>query len=500
MAVKTHHRRQFNMGWHGLSVVLIGLLFIVSLCNGNPVTLPEEYDTIVVGMGAAGAVAASTLARAGKRVLALEAQDRIGGRVYTVPFGDGIVEVGAEWIHGIEDSRTYRIAMENNITIVPQTLDFHLMKSDGTPAPKNINDLMSLAFDFLEDNAEKPEPLSDFITKKLMDHLNKNAPDVAQDQTLVKAILRYLSLMIEGYEAANCWKDLNARTTFISLEGHQHMSWHRNGYMTFFDLILNTYKGGSGLPNLVTKLNTEVTKIEWPQEANGKVSVTTKDGTIFRAENVIVTVSLGVLKERHQNLFSPSLPQDKVTAIDKLQMGVIGKIIFSFEKTWWPQKESYYGFLWSNDDLKAVPEEDYWTTTINGAGTPMGSTNTITMWTVGNTAKQVEVLPEETVKTKAMGVLRRFLRNITIPEPNGMLRTKWFSNEFTRGAYSYDSMVAADYPTARADLEAPLKDASGKPRVLFAGEAAHTTRFSTVHGAADTGHREAMRLLGGEQN
>ncbi|KAJ2950551.1 hypothetical protein O0L34_g8797 [Tuta absoluta] len=487
------------MGWQRLRVVLIELLFTAFLSNGNPVSMAEEYDTIVIGMGAAGAVAASTLARAGKKVLVLEAQDRIGGRVYTVPFGDGIVEVGAEWIHGTEDSRTYRTAIENNITILPQDLDLHLMKSDGTPAPKSINDLMGLAFDFLEDNAEKPEPLSDFITKKLMDHLNKNAPEVAQDNTLVSEMLRYLSLMIEGYEAANCWKDLNAHTTFIDLEGHQHMSWQRNGYKTFFDLILNTYKDGPGLPNLTIKLNNEVTKIEWPQEASGKVSVTTKDGTVFRAENVIVTVSLGVLKERHQNLFLPSLPQYKVTAIEKLQMGVIGKIIFSFENTWWPQKDFYYGFLWKDDDLKTVPEEDYWTTTINGAGTPMGSSNTITMWTVGNTAKQVEVMPEEIVKTKAMGVLRRFLTNVTIPEPNGMLRTKWFSNEFTRGAYTYDSMVAADFPTARADLEAPLEDASGKPRVLFAGEASHTTRFSTVHGAADTGHREAMRLLGGEQ-
>lgn len=58
---------------------------------------PLNYDTIVVGMGPSGTMAAATLAKAGKRVLALEAQDRVGGRVRTVPFGDGIVELGAEW-------------------------------------------------------------------------------------------------------------------------------------------------------------------------------------------------------------------------------------------------------------------------------------------------------------------------------------------------------------------------------------------------------------------
>lgn len=57
----------------------------------------QQYDTIVVGLGAAGTAAFSKLARAGRRVLGLEAADRVGGRVKTIPFGDGIVEFGAEW-------------------------------------------------------------------------------------------------------------------------------------------------------------------------------------------------------------------------------------------------------------------------------------------------------------------------------------------------------------------------------------------------------------------
>ena len=40
---------------------------------------PEQYDAIIIGAGHNGLVAAGYLARAGKKVLVLEARDRVGG-------------------------------------------------------------------------------------------------------------------------------------------------------------------------------------------------------------------------------------------------------------------------------------------------------------------------------------------------------------------------------------------------------------------------------------
>ncbi|KAI5636662.1 flavin containing amine oxidoreductase domain-containing protein [Phthorimaea operculella] len=470
---------------------VLALLFSADLIYGNPAdsrNMPEDYDTIVVGLGAAGAVAASTLARAGKKVLALEAQDRIGGRVDTVPFGDGIVEVGAEWIHGTEGSFVYKTGIENNIDILPQDIEIQTKQSDGKEVDGNLAELLNIE-EFFEtgDDPGYPMPVSEVITERLMEN-----PDVAKDTTLMGEILRYIALMIENVTAAYSWTDLNAHSPSQSLGGHQHMSWHRNGYETFFKLVLNESEGG--LPGLDIKLSTVVTKIEWPKEDGEKVSVTTKDGTVYKADNVIVTVSLGVLKERYENLFSPSLPKEKVTAIEKLQMGVIAKTIISFEETWRPEKSFYTGLFWKDEDLKSIPSEDYWTTMFTAASSPMGSTNTVTLWTVGDVAKQVEVMPDELLKEKALSILRRFF-GADVPEPTGILRTAWQSNEFTRGAYTYDSMTASDVPTAREDLGTPVKDASGKLRVLFAGEAVHPSQFSTVHGAAETGLKAAQSIL-----
>lgn len=57
-----------------------------------------DKKIIIVGAGVSGIAAATTLLSNGfKNVTILEAENRLGGRINTIPFGKNIVELGAQW-------------------------------------------------------------------------------------------------------------------------------------------------------------------------------------------------------------------------------------------------------------------------------------------------------------------------------------------------------------------------------------------------------------------
>jgi monoamine oxidase len=61
-------------------------------------------DVVVVGAGLAGLTAARALTKAGHSVVVLEARDRVGGRTFNHPLGDGqVIEAGGEFVGPTQD-------------------------------------------------------------------------------------------------------------------------------------------------------------------------------------------------------------------------------------------------------------------------------------------------------------------------------------------------------------------------------------------------------------
>jgi spermine oxidase len=239
------------------------------------------------------------------------------------------------------------------------------------------------------------------------------------------------------------------------------------------------------------QLNKEVINIQWnPNGKNEKVIITCSDDSKFEADHVIVTVSLGVLKDRHVKLFNPNLPEDKIKAISNYGFGTLDKIFLEFSEPFWPKNDkkfSGYSFLWSKKDIDEVQKsEKSWLIDIPGFDRVDAFPNLIEFFYAGQSVKEFESLSDEKITNDVIWLLEKFLAT-SIKKPIKMIRTKWQTNKNFLGSYSFNSMNAQKAKVTPEMLAKHLTDASGKPKILFAGEATSSKFQSYAHGAVSSG-------------
>lgn len=93
--------------------VLICLFNCAVICAGDEL---NKYKVIIIGAGPAGIAAATKLLKNNiTDIRILEAENRIGGRVNSVKFGDAFVDLGGEWCHGEKDNVVYNLVKDYNI-------------------------------------------------------------------------------------------------------------------------------------------------------------------------------------------------------------------------------------------------------------------------------------------------------------------------------------------------------------------------------------------------
>ncbi|MFM8912423.1 MAG: flavin monoamine oxidase family protein, partial [Flammeovirgaceae bacterium] len=118
---------------HFLKTVSLGLASIPFVSFSKVYDKDDElFDVVIVGAGLSGLHAARTLARAGKKILVLEAQDRVGGRTWSQQVGkNDFLDLGGQWIGKGHDSM-YKLVAEAGLKTFPTyTEGKNIMRING---------------------------------------------------------------------------------------------------------------------------------------------------------------------------------------------------------------------------------------------------------------------------------------------------------------------------------------------------------------------------------
>ncbi|KAI4098946.1 MAG: hypothetical protein L6R37_006220 [Teloschistes peruensis] len=214
------------------------------------------------------------------------------------------------------------------------------------------------------------------------------------------------------------------------------------------------------------------------------------DGQVFEADRIVLTTSLGVLKE--QTLaFDPPLPRWKLEPIERLGFGVLNKLVLVYEKPFWNVDQDMFGLLRDSDNPGSLDQEDYvknrgkfylfWNC-IKTSGRPV-----LIALMAGDAAVQAESASDNELINGVTADLRRMFKGTHVPRPSETIVTRWRKDPFTRGTYSY--VGATSLPD---DYDIMARSVGN---LHFAGEATCGTHPATVHGAYISGLRAASEIM-----
>jgi monoamine oxidase len=191
---------------------------------------------------------------------------------------------------------------------------------------------------------------------------------------------------------------------------------------------------------------------------------------------LVVTLPLGVLQNQDV-VFTPKLPLSKQNAIAKLGMGVLNKCYLRFPRVFWSDKMDWLEYIPAQQG-----EWSEWVSFKRAANQPV-----LLGFNAGNQGREIETWSNEQIVASAMKTLR-IIYGTNIPDPVDYQITRWVSDPFSRGSYSYNAVGST--PQMRKNLAAALQQS-----VFFAGEASNVHYFGTAHGAYLSGLRAAQEIL-----
>lgn len=339
-------------------------------------------DVLILGAGLAGLGAATKISNASNvsdkfKYLILEAQNRAGGRVKTEEFRSfsknkneapvknsennfDFVDAGAQWLHGCNNF-LYTISQNYQLLSAHQSeegmgsffrengnrIDPYLVKK----VDFRIGELLGECEEFARSKktVDFPKSVGQFLREKFEIFIDclENLQDKENAMDLFDWHVRFQiidnSCLSLDQLSAKYW----GRYSFNGESCQAHYNF-KNGFGTIIDCLIGELNKKS------IHFNKEVTEIcihNKQMELNNNnhnninkrpsnqkipnISVKCSDGSLYTADHVIVTFSLGYLKKVYKTLFHPNLPSSVHLAIESIGFETINKVFMEFDTPWW---------------------------------------------------------------------------------------------------------------------------------------------------------------------
>jgi len=419
----------------------------------------RNADVLVIGAGIAGLRAAEVLVAAGRRVIVLEARDRLGGRIYTDRSWGVPVELGASWIHGVEDNPIAALAAAKGITTQATDYESVMYGADGQRLPDDaLDELESQIADLVEAGREGSPDTDEPLRTALDRAIEAAGLDPSELLTIEMGITESIE-----HEYATDAVNLSATNFDDGADETGGDALLPGGYDQVVAAVANGLDVRVG--HVVSRIDT----------SGDRAVVVTSHGE-FDAGAVVITVPLGVLKAGSIQ-FSPALSEPKSRAIATLGMGALSKSCLRFESQFWPDDAELI------DIVPAASRRGQWVESLSLTG--LVDVPALMMFNAGKFARAVETMTDAEVIASASSALAPAFA--AVPTPTGLLRSSWSVDPFSLGSYSFIGVGAS-----LADRDAL---AAPEGRRFFAGEACSHDHAGTVHGAYTSGEAAANAVL-----
>jgi pseudooxynicotine oxidase len=275
------------------------------------------HDVIVVGGGFAGVTAAREAALRGRKVLLLEARDRLGGRTWRQEWHGWPIEYGGAWVHWHQPhtwSELTRAGLRVEVSGDAQMAAWYVGSERRSGSIEQRDEIARRGWDRFVDGVRQALPAPHDPTAALRSLVRFDRLSIAER-------LGELQLSDEERDVLTAELESLAHAPLDQAGAVSVLRWHA---LSGYSLELNQFTGGrvtivGGTRALLDAIASAApferllgAPVAAVRSGGDRVEVETRDGTLFAARAVVVAVPLNTLGQVE---FTPALPEDKQRAI-----------------------------------------------------------------------------------------------------------------------------------------------------------------------------------------